>query len=299
MFYQKEIIHETIISSSRQIPERNIERGVFKEARVKQGGIGTYHNDFWVQRIANRGFHVFILSLSGKGRIRLEDESEFILNAGDAFISWSSGQGQYEESASLEPWDRIWITFWDSTSLMVPDSNDFRVVRNVSNIEEIEYSFKKILQESYYNDNRSTEAQELYEKLFLIHLERGLGLGENAQTRTHRREIARLWELVNKSMADDWGVERLCRVSGFSRAHLSRLCNELYGIGPGEKVKDIRMHHAKLLLANSDRTIAEISDATGFSSPSVFSASFKEYFKQSPREFKKNRESRYSQNGKQ
>lgn len=296
MIYQREIIHETSISSSRQIPEGNIERGVFKEARVKQGGIGTFYNDFWVQRTANRGYHVFIITLSGKGMIRLEDESETILCAGDAYIGWASGQGQYEETIGFEPWERIWITFWERTSLIVPDSNDHRVVRNVSNIADIEYAFNKILHESYYNDNRSVEAQELYEQLFLINLERGLGLGENAQIRTHRREIAKLWELVSKNMADDWSVERLCNVSGFSRAHLSRLCNELYGIGPGEKVKDIRMHHAKLLLANSDRTIAEISDATGFSSPSVFSASFREYFDQSPREFKKNRKSRYSQN---
>lgn len=289
MLYQKEIVHEMPSSNSRQISEQHIERGAFKEARVKQGGYGLYRNDFWLQRTGNRAFHVFVLSISGEGKVRMEDGTEFILGPGDGFVSWASGQGHYEETVGLEPWEMLWITFWNSTSRFTPDCNDYRIVRGITNLADIKYDFHKILDESYYNDSRSPEAQELYEQLFLINLERGLGLGENAQTRTHRTEISKLWDLVNKNMADDWGVDRLCKVSGFSRAHLSRLCNELYGIGPGEMVKDIRMRHARLLLANSDRTIAEISDATGFSSPSVFSASFKEYFKVSPRDFKKNR----------
>jgi AraC-like DNA-binding protein len=54
-----------------------------------------------------------------------------------------------------------------------------------------------------------------------------------------------------------------------------------------EFILDVRLKRAAQLLKDSDLTIAEISDRTGFANPKYFSVCFKRRFDISPTDFKK------------
>ena len=71
------------------------------------------------------------------------------------------------------------------------------------------------------------------------------------------------------------GEERLAAELGVSRRQLDRILKKLYGKGFQEKVLEIRIEVACDLLQHSDKTIREISEGVGYSTPSNFTAFFK------------------------
>lgn len=54
-----------------------------------------------------------------------------------------------------------------------------------------------------------------------------------------------------------------------------------------EFIMDIRLKRSTQLLKESDLTISEIADLTGFVNPKYFSICFKKHFELTPSEFKK------------
>jgi YesN/AraC family two-component response regulator len=79
----------------------------------------------------------------------------------------------------------------------------------------------------------------------------------------------------------------LCSELGLSRASLYNKMKAITGTGVKEYITHIRLEKAKALIENSNLSIAEISDMTGFASQSYFSTAFKAYVGQSPSQYKK------------
>ena len=286
MQFSKEFIHETRSQEKRHMSSRIIEAEPFRSARVKQGGYGLHEDDFWLWRTSKRGFHVIVLTLSGHGFFRMEDGTELHTGKGEAFISWATGQGHFEKTIGPEPWEMIWMTFWSDSAYLTPSSADYEI-RSFSGIDELRSNTLNVFKEELYQDSLSNEALELYEKIMLINMSRSLSLSENSMLHIHRQEFADLWIKVSKQLDRKWTIEDLCRESGYSRSHLTRLFLDLYGKNPGQMLKELKMTQAKVLLINSVQSIESIASEVGYDSVSVFSNAFRNYFGQSPREFRK------------
>ena len=80
-------------------------------------------------------------------------------------------------------------------------------------------------------------------------------------------------------------VEMLGAEVGFSRVHIHRKLKELTGKSPSNFIRTIRLEQAKKLLKQKKLTISQIADAVGFISLSHFSASFREFYGISPKEY--------------
>jgi AraC-like DNA-binding protein len=82
-------------------------------------------------------------------------------------------------------------------------------------------------------------------------------------------------------------VAHLSEVSGFSRAHFSRMFTEATGLPPGEFVLQERMRRAaRLLSSHSLLPVKEIAVLTGFDDPNYFAKVFRRFFGTSPTEFR-------------
>lgn len=82
-------------------------------------------------------------------------------------------------------------------------------------------------------------------------------------------------------------VTHLAEVSGFSRAHFSRMFTENKGVPPGEYVMQERMRRAaRLLSSHSLLPVKEIAILTGFDDPNYFAKVFRRFFGTSPTEFR-------------
>lgn len=96
---------------------------------------------------------------------------------------------------------------------------------------------------------------------------------------------------INKVISDNldnhkFSVENLADQLSLSRMQLYRKVKAIVGMKVSDYIQDIRLEKAKSLLQNAELTISEIAYATGFSSPSYFSTSFKGKFKKTPKAFK-------------
>lgn len=285
MLINREIVHETSDENNKAFSAKAIEAVPFKEARVKQGGYGLLGEDFWLQRTDARGFHVFVLTLSGTGLYRMNDGTDHVAERGHIFISSASGQGHYEKTISKEPWEMLWISFWDDSDFFVPKTEDYSISA-LDEVGSLALLFKEILKEDICQDSRSDEALELAEKLFLLNLTRVLELTDNKNLSKHRVEFSKLWEKVAGSLSLDWSLAAIASELGYSRSHLTRICLELYDRNPGDIVKDMRMRQAKARLLNSVESVEAIAQKVGYQRVSAFSYAFHEYYGISPREFR-------------
>lgn len=61
------------------------------------------------------------------------------------------------------------------------------------------------------------------------------------------------------------------------------------GISISDYIQNIRLEKAKVLLNETTLTISEVAYATGFSSPSYFSTSFKNKYSKTPKAYRSNK----------
>lgn len=95
--------------------------------------------------------------------------------------------------------------------------------------------------------------------------------------------VTRLREIIQQHLADsDFSVERLGEEIGLSRVQLYRKVKVLTGKTPVELLRKARLMKARTMVTTTDRSIAEIAYATGFTSPSYFNKCFKDEFGVSP-----------------
>ena len=98
--------------------------------------------------------------------------------------------------------------------------------------------------------------------------------------------VDKVVEAVKKNLDNpDFGVEELSREVGLSRVHMNRKLKEMMGISPSTLIRSTRMKQAAYLLVHEKVNISEVAYRVGFSTPSYFSSSFREYFGMTPKDF--------------
>ena len=91
---------------------------------------------------------------------------------------------------------------------------------------------------------------------------------------------------VEKNLSNDqYTVEELSRDLCMSRMTFYRKIQSLTGQKPTEFIRTIRLRHAAELLREGKLTVTEVSYATGFSSISYFSRSFRTMYGVPPTQF--------------
>lgn len=107
--------------------------------------------------------------------------------------------------------------------------------------------------------------------------------GEERLCSQDKTFVTRLREIIQQHLADsDFSVERLGEEIGLSRVQLYRKVKVLTGKTPVELLRKARLMKARTMVTTTDRSIAEIAYATGFTSPSYFNKCFKDEFGVSP-----------------
>ena len=100
--------------------------------------------------------------------------------------------------------------------------------------------------------------------------------------------ILKLNKVIAEHLDDpDLDQQMICMELGMSRAALFNKMKTITGSGAKEYITKLRLEKAKSLIENSNLTIAEISEKTGFASQSYFSTAFKNYTGMTPSQYKK------------
>lgn len=100
--------------------------------------------------------------------------------------------------------------------------------------------------------------------------------------------LEKAMEHIEQNMGNnDYTVESFVSDMAIGRTLLYQKINDLTGMSIKEFIMDIRLKRSAQLLKESDLTISEIADLTGFVNPKYFSVCFKKHFELTPSEFKK------------
>jgi AraC family transcriptional regulator len=79
---------------------------------------------------------------------------------------------------------------------------------------------------------------------------------------------------IEDTLESDTSLSDLAAITGLSVSHFSHAFNAAYGVAPHRYILQRRIDRAKVLLVNSDFTIAAVSARVGFSSQSRFTQLF-------------------------
>lgn len=103
--------------------------------------------------------------------------------------------------------------------------------------------------------------------------------------------LRKVVDLINERISDpDLNVEVLAAHVGMSRVHMHRKLKELTNQSARDFIRSIRLKQAAILLTKKKLGVAEAAYAVGYSNPSHFSNSFKDFFGMSPKEYTDNHE---------
>ncbi|WP_177995722.1 helix-turn-helix transcriptional regulator [Victivallis lenta] len=99
--------------------------------------------------------------------------------------------------------------------------------------------------------------------------------------------LAELREELRLHPEYDWSQRRMAGWCGCSGTHLVRLFRRYFDTTPRQYLLELRMRHAKRLLADEKLSIKEISARAGYNNALNFSTGFRKRFGISPREYRR------------
>lgn len=87
-------------------------------------------------------------------------------------------------------------------------------------------------------------------------------------------EVGRVVAAVSRDPAHPWTLDELARLAHLSRSSLGERFREALATSPLQFVREARMHRARQLLADADRSITHVAFAVGYGSVAAFSRAF-------------------------
>lgn len=99
--------------------------------------------------------------------------------------------------------------------------------------------------------------------------------------------ILKAINFIENHFTEDVGINEMAQLCNFSPSHFSRLFRKETGTAPYSYILDRRMRFACELLSDSDCTVKQVAEKTGYSSAFNFMNKFKKRFGVSPGEYRR------------
>lgn len=106
-------------------------------------------------------------------------------------------------------------------------------------------------------------------------------------TTSARDKLAEVVSYMERSYAEQITLPNLASIAGYSERHLTRLFISVFGTGPIEYLRLIRLRKSLSMLTETAMNIAEIAVASGFADSSSYSKLFRRRFGVSPSMYRK------------
>ena len=114
--------------TERFIPSHVLKDTVFMDMGIRIGGLSFAQDGFLITRPEKRAYHIFIMTVSGKGKFIMEDNNTVISGPGDIFFSHADGQGHIHQP-ELSPWVFFWLQFGTAQNWLIPPFRDWGFIQ--------------------------------------------------------------------------------------------------------------------------------------------------------------------------
>jgi AraC-like DNA-binding protein len=186
----------------------------------------------------------------------------------------------YEYRATMEKrWNLAWFSFTKKETKTLNHGLSAPVLRKVSTIPIIKNIIQGIYQESL--NPADPNIMTLWTQLLNQHARRII------ENRIPHDKLEQLWRQVDTNLQNKWTIDKLCKISGYSRGYLRSLSISETGKSPLRYIKSMRMHKASAMLISSNLKIEAIAHVVGYENAFAFSTAFKKVMKITPSEYRK------------
>ncbi|MBB4124549.1 AraC family transcriptional regulator [Martelella radicis] len=229
-------------------------------------------------------FSVIQYTIAGAGNLRFENQT-FRIRPGETMLTLIPHNHRYwvEEDGH---WEFFWISLNGEEAMRIQRAvlaTTGPVLKlKETTVDRLADCLGRLL--SSETDTPARASTVAYEVTMLLYDE---VFGAHAMPPVESRAMQRVTHYIDANLEKPLPVDRLAEISGFSRAHFSRLFAQSEGMSPAEYVLLRRLKHSTRLLASGERTIKEVAGMAGFADPNYFAKVFRRYFRVSPTEFRR------------
>lgn len=121
-----------------------------------------------------------------------------------------------------------------------------------------------------YTEIVSALAEELFARIMRALVERQVETEKEVY-----REFRELRCEIMMSYSADWSIQRMAERVSLSASRFYELYRRIFGISPQKDLQNVRIEHAKRLLAENKYTVGRVAEMTGYASQYHFIRQFK------------------------
>jgi AraC family transcriptional regulator len=270
-----------------------------------------------VDRIFLRPQHAIFYRRVRRMRWQAEARAEYsalFLLGGKAAYETSTGTGELQRGGALlidpglrakatgqERAEYLWLSLAPSYVLdcavrtrLVGAGNSvtFRTTAAVSDDERLARLARDLADElAYEKPGQEVVVAALIEQLTVHLLRHHTNVRRSDELELSRvglvdRRIRRAVELMHAHLDRELPLEEIAAAAYLSPFHFARLFKKLTGASPHAYLATLRVERAQTLLAETDLSIAAVSERVGYSSPSHFTKAFHQTVGLTPRAFR-------------
>lgn len=157
----------------------------------------------------------------------------------------------------------------------------------------------ELIRQAYATYREKAEGYELDAREQMTRLWRGLlaqprdsGWERRPDRRSNNLRVKSMMEYIGGHYGEKLTLERIAQAGCVSPRECGRCFQETLGVSPIQYVTDVRLRRACQLLAHTDLSVTDIAVSCGFGTSSYFGRVFRERFGQSPRAYRRGRDTR-------
>lgn len=123
-------------------------------------------------------------------------------------------------------------------------------------------------------------------RLLIVRAEHDGSTQLSAENKLQEQRVKKILSFIHANFGAHISIDDMAKAATISRTECFRCFQTILGKTPAEYLTEYRLSMAATMLANSDRTLSEISELCGFNSPSYFGKLFRERCGISPKKYR-------------
>ena len=180
------------------------------------------------------------------------------------------------------------ITLDPMVNVTLPNKAVFLPILNFVDQKQISNRFDRVFAEFNTTGIGRNIAVEYLVGLLSVQVARmALKHFKSPKTSAAQRLMEGFVNLLEKDFRSARTLAAYARELGVTPTHLTRVCQQVNGKTASRLIQERVLSEARMMLANTDHKILEISDHLGFSSPAYFTRLFSAKLGQTPKEFRR------------
>ncbi len=159
------------------------------------------------------------------------------------------------------------------------------------NDDSVVSSVLKNLKSAYISEGKySTEFMDISMRMIFISIgEKIASEGKNRYMDVpHYTKLRNIRDMIYEKPMLYWDIEEICSRLGISRTYFHRIYSEAFGVSFRHDVIRSRIMYASDMLVNTDYSVSEIAEKSGYESESYFMKQFRQYRGCTPTEYRRN-----------